>query len=553
VKKLRNALLGFLFSFFIVALGQPARVGWLGAIAASVGFALFFASLPSFFSSRQRFLIGSAWFTAVQCVQLSWMTSIEFQGYYMLLVYFLLSCGMGCQFGFLTQVIPSTGRVPVRLLLNGAAFWTLMEWLRLYFLCGFTWNPIGLALTHFVPSMQLASVVGGYGLSFWVMLTNLAALNVWRSRFQLSYLAGGLCIAAFPYLFGLMHLGYYKQGENSALPSYHVAMVQTSLLPSEKIPIAGRINEFVPPVEQWNRILALLKSKGAASWDLIVLPEASVALQSDLMLYPLDWVKERLIAQYGSGIETQFPSLGYPFAQEREKVWFVSNLFWCQTLCNHYDAEMVVGLDHTDRETNQNYNSAFCLKPRENSVERYDKQILLPLAESLPFDFLKPISKIYGITEFFTPGTESGVFGERMFYSPSICYEETFPNIMRQGRLKGAQLFVNLTNDDFYPSSSLHKQHLFHARLRAVENGIPLVRSCNDGVSCAIDSFGRILGNQEKNGIFGEGIFNAHLNRFCYQPLFLIWGNAGIIFICVAICLVNFLLSNRRFEKGALI
>src|ERR1700733_188654 len=121
----------FFISFSIVALGQPARIGWLGACAAALGFTLFFIGIPA----KQRFLWGTLWFTLVQLVQLSWMTSIEFQGYYILLVYFLLSVGIGAQFGLLTLFVPKSGKLSALHVISGAALWTLMEYARLYFLC----------------------------------------------------------------------------------------------------------------------------------------------------------------------------------------------------------------------------------------------------------------------------------------------------------------------------------------------------------------------------------------------------------------------------------
>src|SRR5580700_7290454 len=83
-------------------------------------------------TNRKKFLIGTFWFTAVQLVQLSWMTSIEFQGYYILLVYSLLSLWLGCQFGVLTLFVSKgLGRISMQKALFCASLWTLMEWARL--------------------------------------------------------------------------------------------------------------------------------------------------------------------------------------------------------------------------------------------------------------------------------------------------------------------------------------------------------------------------------------------------------------------------------------
>ncbi|MBI2810213.1 MAG: apolipoprotein N-acyltransferase [Candidatus Melainabacteria bacterium] len=515
----------FLTSLLIVALGQPARIGWLGAVAAVIGYALFFTGVPAEFTARKRFAVATLWFTLVQLVQLSWMTSIDYQGYYILLVYFLLALGMGLQFGILSFFVPKEGKLPLSRMLFCAALWTVMEWARLFPFCGSSWNPVGLSLAHFTPSLQFSSLFGVFGLSFWVILNNLAALNVLRAR----KIVLAAVLACTPYLFGVAHLGYWDRHEGIALDA---ALVQTALLPAEKAPHPGRLNEFISPFEQWRRILSAFQKQGRAKWDLIVLPEAFVPLQSDVAYYPFHAVKDLLIRQFGPEVERAFPPQVAPYGQEQlyngEKIACVSNLFWCQTLANHFEAELVAGLDHTDRTTGKSYNAAFYLHPAGLSAQRYDKQVLLPLAEYLPFEFLKPLTKSYGIFEFYSHGEGAQVFGDKIYFSPSICYEETFSDVMRQGRVKGAELFINVTNDNYYPHSSLHEQHLHHARLRAVENGVPLVRACNSGASAAIDGFGRIL-SYEKPADGQLKILNSRIVKRHHQTLFSFWGNAGII------------------------
>ena len=603
-----SPILPFLLSLFIVALGQPARIGWLGAVAAALGFSLFFYNLPK----EYKFLGGTIWFTAVQLIQLSWMTSIEFQGYYILFVYSLVALGMGAQFGLLTLVVPSEGTLPYKKILLCAALWTLMEWSRLLILCGFSWNPIGLALTYYIPSLQFSSVFGVLGLSFWAMFSNLLFLNVLRSKrlsadsvsvdfrvllsrflIQIRGVISNLrilppefeskigqnnpenrrnlnsqtvskrlnkkllhwaLIAAVPYIFGLIQLNQYRASSKAEKNKLDVALIQTDLLPSEKSLHANRIDDFISPFEQWKRILKFLKEKQMTRWDMIVLPEAAVPMLSDWGCYPYAETRKELVAVFGSEAEKKFPPLCLPFAEQRyfqnEKIWFVSNLFWCQALANLYDAEVIAGLDHSDRVAGKNFNSAFYFKPSSFSFERYDKQILMPLAEYLPFEFLRPWTKDYGIYDFFSHGEGARVFGKKVLFSPSICYEETFSEVMRSGRVKGAELFVNMTNDNYYPHSSLHEQHLFHSRLRAVENGIPLIRACNSGITAAIDCFGRVLATFDTEGPrqMQDGVLNCQLTRFHFPTLFSFWGEGGIISLCLILCLWTW---RMKLSQGA--
>lgn len=508
-------------------------MGWLGCIAAVLGFALFFSSLSPFLSKRQRFFWSGAWAAAVQMIQLSWMTSIEFQGYYILLVYLFLAIGVGCQFGWLALLVPAEGKISAFRMVCCASFWTLMEWVRLFFMCGFSWNPIGLALTYVSYSLQFATVFGVFGLSFWVMLTNLSVLNFFRLTRTKVKGFSCLFLACIPYLFGVVHFAYYLPKKERQEQTMHIGLVQTALLPSEKIPHPGKEKTFLSPYLQWERVIAGLKQSGSVHFDFIVMPEAFVPLQSDRTVYVFETIRAMLVHYFGPEIEKSFPVFSSPFAESKTQLC-VSNLFLCQTLANYFGAEVVAGLDHIDAEAQQNFNAVFYLQPGGSRVARYDKRVLLPLAEYLPFDFLKPLVKNYGIFEFFSKGRETKIFGKKMILSPSVCYEETFPAIMREGRAAGAQLFVNVTNDNYFPYSILHYQHLFHARVRAVENGIPLVRSCNSGVSAAVDSFGRIVAKLEPSK---EGILNCHLSSYAFPTLYSFWGDYCLIGFCLVVCL----------------
>ncbi|MBI3508591.1 MAG: hypothetical protein HY069_03000, partial [Chlamydiia bacterium] len=88
------------------------------------------------------------------------------------------------------------------------------------------------------------------------------------------------------------------------------------------------------------------------------------------------------------------------------------------------------------------------------------------------------------------------------------------------------------TNDNYYPNSSLYKQHLFHARVRAVENGVPLIRSCNGGGSGVIDSLGRVL----KGGISKEiGVITCQFPFHNYNTIFSYYGQRGVVKSCFVI------------------
>ena len=530
-------------SLLIVAFGQPAFTSIIAALSAAFGYALFWKSLLSVSSQKKRFWVAVFWYAAVQAIQLSWMTSIEYQGIYILFVCAGLSILLGLQFGFFSLFIKREN--PLLRMLALASLWVFLEWSRYFFLCGFSWNPAGLALSGYTAPLQMASIFGILGLSFWVILVNLMALKAFiENRFR-PYLIWGFA-ALFPYLFGFVHLMYHDHREKNHLS---ILLVQTGLMPSQKITLPGRLQEFISPYEQWNRILRLIKDKG--SCDLVVLPEATVPFSSETSVYGLEKVKFCVARELGDEASRFFPESGASFFNEKKT--HVSNCFWAQTVANYLNAELIIGLEHTDHAKDETYNSVLHFSPKKSIYDRYDKRILLPLAEYLPFKWLYPLVKAYGISEFFTQGATSKVFNGIFPIATSICYEETFPHLMREGRLNGAKLFVNVSNDAWYPDSLLTWQHFDHARLRSVENGVPMVRACNTGITSGVDSLGRIvamLPEYDENGKPLVGVLKTQINTYQYPTLYSFWGNWGILIMSLLFIIVFIINKNFFIEEN---
>jgi apolipoprotein N-acyltransferase len=195
------------------------------------------------------------------------------------------------------------------------------------------------------------------------------------------------------------------------------------------------------------------------------------------------------------------PELKAPLALEistkEGKVWQVTNGYFCQALANIFNADLVTGLQDDQwvkDDEMRSFSSGIYFFPGGEVGLRYEKQVLLPMAEYIPFDFCKEYAKEYGISSSFCKGLEAKVFpGCKAPFGLCICYEETYGHLMRENRVKGAEVLINLTSDVWYPNSSLPKRHFDHARLRSVEMGIPLLRACNTGITAAINSVGKLL------------------------------------------------------------
>ncbi len=509
----------FLLSFVITAFGQPAWVAPLGYFAAALGFALFWKGLLEVGEKKRRFWIATFWFTLVEGVQLSWLATPDYMGWLIVPFTLILSFGIGLQFGILSHFVTfplSWGK-----LLAIAGGWVICEWLRLFFLCGYTWNPSGLALASSPYSLQLASIWGIFGLSFWVILVNLAFLKAWceRSFRQTAYWAG---LALFPYLFGWVQIAWVES-HTPIQKTLDVALIQTNLSPEEKEFDPQFPHSYISPIRQWANILSALEGlAGKKRADLIIFPEAALPLGAHTASYDLETVKYFFD-------ESFFPPFRRPYAIFHDSTWKVSNAFLAQSLANRFGADVIIGLDDVDFEGR--YNAAFHFAPSKLTYQRYEKQILAPIAEYIPLKnwsrFARFLAKQYGIYGSFDPGKEGKIFNSHVPIGISICLEETFSNLIRALRLKGAEVLVSVSNDAYFPNTKLSLQHFHHGRIRAVENGVPLLRSTNSGVTGGVDCFGRPLQILDAKKNTSALFFSMPIRS--YSTLYTFWGDLAIL------------------------
>ncbi|MBM3191618.1 MAG: apolipoprotein N-acyltransferase [Chlamydiae bacterium] len=516
-----------LLSWVIVAFGVPAWSPVLSLMASLLGYALFWSVFQKISGKKQRAVCACLWFMGVQAIQLSWMTATAYHGFYIILVYLGILVWFGVQFGCFTALFPqSLEELSLRRCLFLASFWVLMEWSRLFFLCGFPFNFCGVVLAAFAVPSQLAAFTGVLGLSFIVIFCNLLALRVVVTPRKMAwYFYLGTVVGL--YVFGSMHWGIHRLRQKVDNRVLNAALVQTGLRPEEKVPLRDKESRFVSPFLQWYDILNELEKTGQRKFDLIVLPEAAVPFGATQCIYPLEEVNRIFLHKWGQNYRAYLPLSESSFLQEG----LVSNSFWAQSLANYYGAQVVVGFDDYDKDRGESYNAAFYFAPYAKASQRYEKCILVPLGEYLPFSWLKTLVAKYGVVDFATPGVGAKVFGEKTPIATSVCYEECFGHFMRQGRKKGAQLFVNITNDGWYLPSKLPEQHFYHARLRSIENGVPLVRACNTGVTAAVDSLNTVCGRLNR-GTLAKGVLTVSLPLYHYRTPYSFYGDYFIVGIC---------------------
>ncbi|NGX61037.1 MAG: Apolipoprotein N-acyltransferase [Chlamydiae bacterium] len=534
-------------SFLLIASAQPDWSVGACILASCFGFALFWKGLLNFSSRKARFWVATLWFALIQAFHFSWFLSDRYVGGYIYPFLSILYLGLGLQFGLLSILIPRGSKLSYFRLICLSSLWVILEWSRLHILSGFSWNPVGIALTSTLYGIQFTSLFGVFGLSFWVIGTNLLALKFLLSPSRKRGINWGV-FALIPYLFGVAHLSFFANRiDKSDGSSLSILLVQPSLSPEEKYPMEGTIP--LSPDLQWERILSMLASYKDSSVDLLVLPEAVVPYGADNVLYSSNTVRHAFTTLFGDTRDLIF-----------EPANFVGNSYWMEKLADFFEAEVIVGLEDMEFDeegSSCGYNAAFCFHPSKGR-ERYEKRVLVPMGEYIPFSWCKKILSKYGISDSFVAGKQAKVFStKKASVGVSICYEETYGELMRANRLQGADLLVNLTNDGWYPRSRLPYVHYFHGKLRALEGGIPLVRCCNTGVTCGVDAFGRdcgMLPYDSKKQESAPGILAVDLPLFSYATLYSRFGDKPVLFlsfaslICYSVAFLTGLFKSKQLK-----
>lgn len=557
----------FVVSLVIVAFGQPSTLPLLGPLAAACGLALFWRLLLAMPSAKKRFWLSTLWYTAVILIQFSWMLAISHAFKYIYLLYPLLSLLLyGVPWGIIGLYITPVRAAKPLFPLFIAAVWTCLEWSRLFILTGSSWNPVGLFLATTPYTLQMASWIGVYGLSFWVTMTNAIVLQaVWVTPKRFTR-ACALSAIVFPYLLGMATLLYHREGvKRASNDSLTLLLVQPAFPVEEWLPGWGAHEALDMAFKEWKAILILIAPYEKKHVDLLVLPENAVPFGAHSPLFLQTEIETLFSDVLGEAASASLPLPTIPFAHPVQMldgvVWVVSHSYILQGISNWLSAGVVAGLEDRVMIDGKLHNStsAFYYTPQTSVVpllpEKYDKRILVP-GEYIPFAFLAPFLREYGIQDSLLAGEQAKTFlCQHAPFGLSICYEETYGHIMRENRHLGARFLVNLTNDGWYPRSNLPEQHFQHARLRTVEMGIPLVRATNTGVTASVSSLGVPLDRIQHHDTPGVLLTTLPLHHYA---TFYTYAGDWTILLCSAFSILAYLFphlhlmtawSRKRFYK----
>jgi apolipoprotein N-acyltransferase len=147
-------------------------------------------------------------------------------------------------------------------------------------------------------------------------------------------------------------------------------------------------------------------------------------------------------------------------------------------------------------DTEERFNAAFLINPKGELVDRYYKRHLVPFGEFMPgADAVPFLGKLRSAGIGITPGRRTSPFHVRnppAKFPVTICFEDVFAHEVRARVGADTDFILNLTSDAWFGESAAQRQHGENAVMRAVENGVPLVRCCNNGLTCWVDASGRM-------------------------------------------------------------
>jgi len=380
-----------------------------------------------------------------------------------------LSAGFSIYTGLALLLVRLSGARGVGRVLALAIAWSVGEWLRGHLLTGFPWNLVGYAWTVDAAPLQLAALVGSYGLSLVTVL--IAALPAALGgpapvRRPLSILGTAALLVLALWGGGAARLA----GDTDIMvPGVRLRLVQPDIAQTAKWQ-PERIRENI--LTQ----LRLSAGPGADKITDLVWPETAV---------PYVLAEE---PELRAALATVIPKGG---------------LLLTGTLRRTRSAGNGAG------EAFRYYNSLAAVDDRGEIVAAYDKFHLVPFGEYVPFRGILPIDKLVpGRGDFSTgPGPRTLALPHLPPVSPLICYEAIFPGEVVDEAQRPAWL-LNVTNDAWFGRSSGPYQHFESARLRAVEEGIPLVRDANTGISGIVDPYGRVIA---KLGLGQAGVLDSPL------------------------------------------
>jgi apolipoprotein N-acyltransferase len=339
-------------------------------------------------------------------------------------------------------------------LLLAAILWTACEWIRLE-VTGQLWNALGYSQAFHSFLIQPARWGGVYAVSFLIVAINstVALLILKKTRWTIA--------AALAMILAVLFVTYASHGTEIMLRRAKVSIDRDVQI------VAVQPNVPMTPVksvEETNELLErhfALTTRGLQSLGNTPNPKLVI------------WPESPMNFSYSADKTLQERLAGF-------------------TKQNH---TMLLFNSLEPAPNDGSYNSALLINEEGRLISQYDKIRLMPFGEYVPLpQWLPGASLISGIVGEFTPGDSYTLmpFGDR-HAGVFICIEAAYPWIARRLSSDGANVLINISNDGYLGPNAVMRQHLANAIFRAAENGRPVLRVTNTGLTALISAHGDVV------------------------------------------------------------
>lgn len=377
--------------------------------------------------------------------------------------------------------------------------WVGVEYARTLGAFGFPWNLLGYTAQLSERLEQLAAVTGTYGLSLLILSVALLPV-VWikptiTQRQRMAYSIVALVALILTYGYGMV-----RTPQVAGLTDTRIRVVQGNIAQSMKWTPQGR-NESIRIHTELSTMQTNAPTPSIIVWEETALP---------FTLYP--------DSPWPARVASALPA----------------------------STTLITGAVRADDTKNalHVFNSAVVITPDGKWVQSYDKHQLVPFGEFVPLRSVLPLDKI-------TPGSVdfSRGAGARTLradgvppFSPLVCYEIIFPWLALD-KTDRPDWMLNITNDAWYGDTAGPYQHFAMTRMRAIEQGLPVVRAANTGISAVIDPYGRTV----RALALGErGIIDQSLPKPLPPTLYATHAEVPVFIILVMLWIITLWLLRRR-------
>ena len=466
--------------------------------------------LHIYLSGYLFFFLGAFWIRHVTWAGLFIMSGL-------LALYWLV-------FALVMRAILRRRGITLLTLIIAPCLWISMEYIRSFFLTGFPWFFTGHTQYQWLALIQIADVIGVYGISFEVIMVNMAiTLAIYRLK------TGSTCL--YPLLIPIVILGtvltygYIRLNRIATEPGPNIGIVQGNIEQSLKI-------NPPDPYELYEKHLKLSRKLAANQ------PKPDL----------ITWA------------ETMFP---YVCSMSIQDKWIPQNMEILKEpamLCGVPHLIGAVSFEGTDAEKHfRIYNSAYYIDENGIVNGRYDKIHLVPVSEYVPWRKALPwldtlilsLSELEEVREM-SSGQNKELFQiDKWKFGILICYESIFSEQTRNIVNQGGDFILNLSNDGWFKDSAELEQILAISAFRAVESRRTFIRATNTGISAVIQPSGqvKILKNDKGNSKEMAGAWTEQIPIASSRTFYAVSGNYFAIF-CLMISIIWGIIYRIKTSKN---